>query len=64
MVAELAERIDRRAQQGLSVHLKPETARTVAMTMRLYAEGHGGPSTNARTHSTVAERGAIASGRL
>ena len=40
-VVELAERIDRRAQQGLAVHLKPDTARTVAMTMRLYAEGHG-----------------------
>ena len=39
-VSELAERIDRRAQHGLSVHLKPDTARTVAMTMRLYAEGH------------------------
>jgi hypothetical protein len=39
-VAELAERIDQRAQQGLTVHLKPATARTVAMTMRLYAEGH------------------------
>jgi hypothetical protein len=39
-IAELAERIDQRAQQGLTVHLKPTTARTVAMTMRLYAEGH------------------------
>ena len=39
-IAELAERIDRRAQQGLAVHLKPDTARTVALTMRLYAEGH------------------------
>ena len=42
-VAELAERIDQRAQQGLTVHLKPATARTVAMTMRLYAEGHPDP---------------------
>ena len=39
-IAELADRIDRRAQQGLTVHLKPATARTVAMTVRLYAEGH------------------------
>lgn len=38
-IAELAERIDQRAQQGLTVHLKPATARTVAMTLRLYAEG-------------------------
>jgi hypothetical protein len=39
-IAELAERIDRRAQQGLTVHLKPATAHTVALTMRLYVEGH------------------------
>lgn len=39
-IADLAERIDQRAQQGLTVHLKPATARTVAITMRLYAEGH------------------------
>ena len=39
-IADLAERIDWRAQQGLTVHLKPATARTVAMTMRLYADGH------------------------
>jgi hypothetical protein len=38
-IAQLADRIYRRAQQGLTVHLKPETARTVAMTMQLYAEG-------------------------
>ncbi len=41
-VAELAERIDQRARQGLTVHLKPATARTVALTMRLHAEGHPG----------------------
>jgi len=40
MIADLAERIDQRAQQGLTVHLKPATARTVAVTMRLYTEGH------------------------
>jgi len=39
-IAELADRIDQRAQQNLTVNLKPATARTVAMTMRLYAEGH------------------------
>ena len=39
-IADLAARIDQRAQQGLTVHLKPATARTVAITMRLYAEGH------------------------
>ena len=39
-IADLAERIDQRAQRGLTVHLRPATARTVAMTMRLYAEGH------------------------
>ena len=38
--AELAERIDRRAQEGFTVHLKPDTARTVALTLRLYVEGH------------------------
>jgi hypothetical protein len=42
-IAELAERIDRRAQQGFIVHLKPQTAHAVAMTMRLYAEGHPDP---------------------
>jgi hypothetical protein len=39
-IADLAERIDQRAQQGLTVHLRPATARAVALTMRLYAEGH------------------------
>ncbi|MBX9772922.1 MAG: hypothetical protein K2Y71_00810 [Xanthobacteraceae bacterium] len=39
-VAALAMRIDHRARQGLTVHLKPATARTVASTLRLYAEGH------------------------
>jgi hypothetical protein len=39
-IADFAERIDQRAGQGLTVHLKPATARTVAITMRLYAEGH------------------------
>jgi len=40
-VTDLAERIDQRAQQGLTVHLKLATARTVAITMRLYAEDRG-----------------------
>jgi hypothetical protein len=39
-VAEIAERIDQRAKQGLTVHPKPDTARTVAHTMRLYDAGH------------------------
>ena len=39
-IAEIAERIDCRAQHGLTVHLRPATARIVAMTMRLYADGH------------------------
>ena len=39
-ISQLADRIDRRAQEGLTVHLKPATAHTVAMTMRLFAEGH------------------------
>ena len=37
-IADLAERIDRRAQQGTVT--EAATARTVAITMRLYAEGH------------------------
>lgn len=39
-VAEIAARIDERAKQGLTVHLKPDTARTVARTMRLYDAGN------------------------
>ena len=39
-IVELADRIDRRAQQGLSVHLKPETACAVATVLRRSVEGH------------------------
>ena len=37
-VAEIATRIDER-EEGLTVHLKPDTARIVAPTMRLYDAG-------------------------
>jgi hypothetical protein len=39
-ISEIAARIDHRAKQGLTVHLKPDTARTVARTMRLYDAGN------------------------
>jgi hypothetical protein len=40
-VAEIAERIHSRANQGLTVHLKPETAKTAALALHLYAQGPG-----------------------
>jgi hypothetical protein len=41
-LAELADRIARRAMQGRNVTLKPETARTVATSLLLVADGDAG----------------------
>jgi hypothetical protein len=40
-IIELAKRMEARAEKGLTVQLKPETARVVALTLRLYDAGHG-----------------------
>jgi hypothetical protein len=46
-VAELADRIEARADEGLTVQLKPETARMVALALRVCGAGHGALS---KTH--------------
>jgi hypothetical protein len=46
-IVQLADRIEARAEKGLTVQLRPETARVIALTLRLYAAGHGSLS---KTH--------------